>query len=55
MDTMAATGAYFQIIAQVLVLRAALRHFSDPDHGDADKCDIPTTKGSDVKTHERLW
>jgi hypothetical protein len=51
---MAATGAYFRIIAWILTLRAALRYFSDSDRSDVDRCDIPTTKGSDIKTNERL-
>ena len=51
---MAATGAYCRIIAWKLMLRAALRYFSDSDRSDVDKCDIPVTKGSDDKIYTRL-
>ena len=54
MNTTAATGAYCRIIAWKLMLRAALRYFSDSDRSDVDKCDIPATKGLDDEVHERL-
>ena len=52
MNTIAATGAYCRIIAWTLILRAALRYFSDSDRSDVDKCDIPATKGSEDEIHE---
>jgi len=53
MNTIAATGAYCRIIAWTLMLRAALRYFSDSDRSDVDRCDIPVMKGSDGKVHMR--
>ena len=41
MNAIAATGAYCLIMASTLILRAALRYFSDSDRKEVDKCDIP--------------
>lgn len=38
---MAAIGAYWRIIALTLMLRAALRYFSDSARREVDKCDMP--------------
>jgi hypothetical protein len=38
---MAPNGAYCRNIALKLMLRAALRYFSDSVRSELDKCDIP--------------
>jgi hypothetical protein len=38
---MAARGAYCRIMALKLMLRAALRYFSDSERRELDRCDIP--------------
>jgi hypothetical protein len=42
--SMAPKGAYCRIMALKLMLRAALRYFSDSERSELDKCDIPRTK-----------
>ena len=37
----APNGAYCRSMALKLMLRAALRYFSDSDRREVDKCDIP--------------
>lgn len=37
-------GAYCRIMALKLMLRAALRYFSDSERREVDKCDIPKKK-----------
>jgi hypothetical protein len=39
--SMAPKGAYCRIMALKLMLRAALRYFSDSERSEVDKCDIP--------------
>lgn len=42
--SMAPNGAYCRSMALKLMLRAALRYFSDSVRRDVDKCDIPGDK-----------
>jgi len=39
--SIAPKGAYCRIMALKLMLRAALRYFSDTERSEVDKCDIP--------------
>lgn len=43
-NTTAASGAYCRSIAWKLMLRAALRYFSESVRSDCDKCDIPVKR-----------
>ena len=42
--SIAPKGAYCRIMALKLILRAALRYFSDSERSELDKCDIPRKK-----------
>jgi hypothetical protein len=44
--TIAPKGAYCRSMALKLMLRAALRYFSDSERSELDKCDIPRKAGS---------
>jgi hypothetical protein len=48
MNSMAPKGAYCRIMALKLMLRAALRYFSDSERSEVDKCDIPKKSKSIV-------
>lgn len=56
MKTIAAMGAYWRIIACMLMFRAALRYFSDSERNEVDRCDIPvkiTAEVDDYRMHRR--
>lgn len=50
---MAARGAYCRNMALKLMLRAALRYFSDSERSELDKCDIPRGQNKLCRTIQR--
>jgi hypothetical protein len=48
--SIAPKGAYCRIMALKLMLRAALRYFSDSERSELDKCDIPREKSKSIAT-----
>lgn len=42
MKPTAPSGAYWRIIALMLIFLAAFRYFSDSDRRDVERCDIPS-------------
>jgi hypothetical protein len=50
MNSIAPKGAYCRIMALQLMLRAALRYFSDSERSEVDKCDIPRKKAKSIVT-----
>jgi hypothetical protein len=50
MRSIAPKGAYCRIMALKLMLRAALRYFSDSERSELDKCDIPRKKSKSIVT-----
>jgi hypothetical protein len=50
MRSIAPKGAYCRIMALKLMLRAALRYFSDSERSEVDKCDIPRRKNKSIVT-----
>ncbi|SRR6266403_306022 len=48
--SIAPKGAYCRIMALKLMLRAALRYFSDSERSEFDKCDIPRIENKSIVT-----
>lgn len=50
-NTTAAIGAYWRIIACTFMFRAALRYFSDSERSDVDRCDISIEHSKKCEAH----
>jgi hypothetical protein len=48
MNAMAANGAYWRIMALMLIFLAAFRYFSDSERREVDRWDIPIPQASSV-------
>ena len=53
MSATAPSGAYWRIIALMLIFLAAFRYFSDSERNDVDRWDIPNNADTPITVSEK--